>query len=185
MVHCIFFYSYGPFEFYIIHQTNSIALKDKSQKEINKAIKEIIKESQPKSIRSDNGSEFISKEFKKILHDNNINQVLSTPGLPQSNGNIERFNGILKNLITKDLLYNNTYNWYKSLPRLIENYNNTYQSTIRDTPNNIITDPDKLIEIRRRIYRMTIIFCYKNCDDLTFDKKSVKVQNYKINSLIS
>ena len=81
------------------------ALKDKSQKEINKAIKEIIKESQPKSIRSDNGSEFISKDFKKILHDNNIKQVLSTPGLPLSNGNIERFNGILKNLITKDLLY--------------------------------------------------------------------------------
>ena len=73
------------------------ALKDKSQKEINKAIKEILKESQPKSIRSDNGSEFISKDFKKILHDNNIKQVLSTPGLPQSNGNIERFNGILKN----------------------------------------------------------------------------------------
>ena len=39
------------------------ALKDNSQKEINKAIKEIIKKSQPKSIRSDNGSEFISKEF--------------------------------------------------------------------------------------------------------------------------
>ena len=61
-------------------------------------------------------------------------------------------------MITKDLLFNNTYNWYKSLPRLIENYNNTYQSTIRDTPNNvdIITDPDKLIEIRRRIYNNVI-----------------------------
>ena len=41
----------------------SEALKDKSQKEINKAIKEIIKESHPKSIRSDNGSELISKDF--------------------------------------------------------------------------------------------------------------------------
>ena len=61
-------------------------------------------------------------------------------------------------MITKDLLYNNTYNWYKSLPRLIENYNNTYQSTIRDTPNNvdITTDPDKLIEIKRRIYNNVI-----------------------------
>ena len=82
---------------------------------------------------------------------------MSTPGLPQSNGNIERFNGILKNLISKDLLYNNIYNWYKSLPRLIENYNNTYQSTIRNTSNNvdIITDPDKLIGIRR-IYNKVI-----------------------------
>ena len=41
----------------------SKALKDKSQKEINKAIKQIFKEYKPKSIRSDNGSEFISKEF--------------------------------------------------------------------------------------------------------------------------
>ena len=41
----------------------SIALKDFTQKGVNKGIREIIKKSQPKSIRSDNGSEFISKEF--------------------------------------------------------------------------------------------------------------------------
>ena len=104
---------------------------------------------------------------------------MSTPGLPQSNGNIERFNGILKNLITKDLLYNNTYNWYKSLPRLIENYNNTYQSTIRDTPNNIdiITDPDKLIEIKRRIYNNVI----SKRNSLT---KSLAFSKYKVGDIV-
>ena len=44
----------------------SIALKDKSQKEINKAIKEIIKESQPKSIRSDKEAILFQKNFKKF-----------------------------------------------------------------------------------------------------------------------
>ena len=93
----------------------------------------------------------------------------------QSNGNIERFNGILKNLITKDLLYNNTYNWYKSLPRLIENYNETYQTTIRGTPNNvdIITDPNKLIEIKRRIYNNVIS-----------KRKSITKSKYKVGDIV-
>ena len=52
------------------------ALKDKSSKSVNVAIKKIIKESQPRSIRSDNGSEFIRDSFKKILNDNNIKQIL-------------------------------------------------------------------------------------------------------------
>ena len=136
----------------------AVALKDKSQREVNNAIGKIINQSQPKSIRSDNGSEFISQSFKKILKDNNVKQVLSSPGLPQSNGQVERFNGILKNLINKDLMYNNAYNWFDSLQKLIENYNNTYQSTIRDTPNNIdaLTDENKLIDIRRRIYNAVI-----------------------------
>lgn len=136
----------------------AVALKDKSNREANRGIKNIISDARPKSIRSDNGSEFISQSFKKILKDNNIKQVLSSPGLPQSNGNIERFNGILKNMINKDLMYNNTYNWFTPLQKLVDNYNNSYHTTIKETPNNIdsLDDENKLIDIRRRIYNAVI-----------------------------
>ena len=36
-----------------------------------------------KAIRSDNGSEFINKNFVEFLNNNNIKQVLSEPGKPQ------------------------------------------------------------------------------------------------------
>ena len=160
-----------------------VALKDKSQREVNKGIREIIKESNPRSIRSDNGSEFISQSFKDILKNNNIKQVLSSPGLPQSNGQVERFNGILKNLINKDLMYSNTYNWYKPLSKLIDNYNNTYQTTIRDTPNNIdaLTDEVRLSEIRKRIYN-TVISKRGSLSKSKFkigDKVTLKMYNEK------
>ena len=136
----------------------AVALKNKEQSQVNAGIKKIIKQLRPKSIRSDNGSEFIAESFKKILRDNDITQVLSLPGKPQSNGNIERFNGTLKNAISKDLAHNNSYDWHTSLPIIIKNYNNSYQYTIKDTPNNVnkLDDNDEKTEIRNRIYDKVI-----------------------------
>ena len=134
------------------------ALKDKSSKSVNVAIKKIIKESQPRSIRSDNGSEFISDSFKKILNDNNIKQILSLPAKPQSNGNIERYNGTIKKLINKDMQYNNTNNWVDSLQQLNDNYNNTIQRVTKSTPNEVdnIDDKNELNEIKENIYKNVI-----------------------------
>lgn len=132
----------------------AVALKNKSQSQVNAGIKKIISLSNPKSIRSDNGSEFIADSFKSILKDNNISQVLSLPGKPQSNGNIERFNGTLKRAINKDLMYEQSYDWHTSLSTLINNYNNTYQYTIKDTPDNVdkLIDYIDKVEIKNRIY---------------------------------
>ena len=59
------------------------------------------------------------------------------PGKPQSNGSIERFNGTLKGLIRKALTYEQSDDWVKMLPKLVENYNNSKHSTTRKTPNEI------------------------------------------------
>jgi transposase InsO family protein len=89
------------------------------------------------SIRSDNGSEFIADNFKKILTKHNIKQVFSLPSKPQSNGNIERFNQTLKKLIKMDMRVNNNYDWPNSLNELVDNYNNTIQDTTNKIPNDI------------------------------------------------
>ena len=134
------------------------ALKDKSAKSVNVAIRKIINDSKPRSIRSDNGSEFINESFKKILSDNNIKQVFSSAGAPQSNGNIERFNGTIKRLINKDLQYNNTNNWVDSLQQLNDNYNNTIQRVTKSTPNLVddIVDKTELNEVKDNIYKTVI-----------------------------
>ena len=106
------------------------------------------------SIRSDNGSEFISKEFKKLLQDRNIKQVFSLPHTPQSNGQVERFNGIIKRLIRQFLYINNSYDWVKNLQTLVDNYNSSYQETIKDTPNNVEeADEDKKKVVKDNIYK--------------------------------
>ena len=109
-------------------------------------------------VQLDNGSEFISDSFKKILEDNNIKQILSLPAKPQSNRNIERFNGTIKKLINKDMQYNNTNNWVDSLQQLNDNYNNTIQRVTKSTPNEVdnIDDKNELNEIKENIYKNVI-----------------------------
>lgn len=46
----------------------------------------------PKYIRTDNGPEFISKEYKQWCQKNNVTPVYAEPGKPMQNGYVERFN---------------------------------------------------------------------------------------------
>ncbi len=71
----------------------------KQIKKYYKDFKKIYNKSKIKAIRSDNGSEFINKNFVEFLDKNNIKQVLSEPGKPQSNGMIERANASMKEII--------------------------------------------------------------------------------------
>lgn len=47
----------------------------------------------PKTIRLDNGPEFISKVLDKWAHENKVTLDFSRPGKPTDNGFIESFNG--------------------------------------------------------------------------------------------
>ena len=84
----------------------SIALKNKTDKEVLQGFKKFYNKSKIKAIRSDNGSEFINKNFVEFLNKNNIKQVLSEQRKPQSNGMIERENASIKEVIQKSLEIN-------------------------------------------------------------------------------
>jgi putative transposase len=45
---------------------------------------------------SDNGPQFIAKDFKEYIRNQGMDHVRTSPYYPQSNGKIERFNGTLK-----------------------------------------------------------------------------------------
>ena len=94
----------------------SVAMKNKTHTEALKAFKKMYKQSKVRAIRSDNGSEFINKKFVDFLKENNIKQVLSEAGKPQSNGMIERANATIKELIQKSIELDENFDWVKNLP---------------------------------------------------------------------
>ena len=108
-------------------------LENKEGRTVSEAMQRILNKMPflPTSVRSDNGSEFISKEFKKLLKDNNIKQILSLPHKPQSNGNIERFNRTLKRLLQQYMTFEDNQDWISILQQLIDNYNETVSDTTK------------------------------------------------------
>jgi len=115
----------------------SIALKNKTNAEVLAGFKKIYNKSKTKAVRSDNGSEFINKKFKDYLEKNDIKQILSEAGKPQSNGMIERANATIKELIEKALEINPKFDWVKHMDKLTENINNTQHRITGYTPNEI------------------------------------------------
>ena len=67
------------------------------------------------------------------------------------NSIVERFNRTLANLINKYRIHSKSYDWPKYLPTLVQNYNNTYHSTIKATPLDVFegndTNKQKVIEV--------------------------------------
>ena len=105
-------------------------LPNKQGATVAKAMQSVIDESKaaktvlPRLMRSDNGSEFISREFKAVLTGIGCKQRFSEPHQPRHNAMIERFNKTIKGLIYK---YMTQYNAGKiddaALQKLVSNYN--------------------------------------------------------------
>ena len=112
----------------------SIPMKNKEDTTTLTAFKKIMKINKFKSVRSDNGSEFVSDIMKAYCKKQKIKQVFSSPHLPQSNGAIERQNGTLKRLIFKQIQINENYDWAKNINTLTNNLNNTIIRQFQKTP---------------------------------------------------
>lgn len=87
----------------------------------------------PATIQSDNGKEFVNKDFEFLFDVFNIKHIFIPAYNPQSNGMIERFNRTLKNSIFQT----DVKNWVNNLEILINKYNNSIHSSIKDKPINI------------------------------------------------
>ncbi|GJX67573.1 retrovirus-related pol polyprotein from transposon TNT 1-94 [Tanacetum coccineum] len=78
-------------------------LKEKSQAfEVFKKFKAMVEKEKGlkiKSMRSDRGGEFLSKEFNKFCEDNGIRRFLTAPYSPQQNGVVERKNRTILNMV--------------------------------------------------------------------------------------
>ena len=113
-------------------------LKDKTSLSCAKAFSNILAglPKIPKSVMSDNGTEFTGNEFVKLLQDFNIQQKFVTPYSPQSNGLVERVNSTLLNVLTG--LCPVPTDWDKYLKQAVIIYNNTLHSEINRTPSELL-----------------------------------------------
>jgi putative transposase len=83
------------FSRYIVHWEIREAMTQREIEIILQRAKEQFPDARPRII-SDNGPQFISKEFKEFIRISGMTHVRTSPYYPQSNGKIERFHQSLK-----------------------------------------------------------------------------------------
>jgi len=112
----------------------AVPLKSKTTHEVLEALKKIIKDSgrKPEKIWSDAGGEFVSKEVKSWLKENNI--TLYHTYSENKSSIVERFNRTLKTKMWVLFTENQDRRYIDDLPKLIKKYNNTFHRTINMTP---------------------------------------------------
>ncbi|WVZ76321.1 hypothetical protein U9M48_024305 [Paspalum notatum var. saurae] len=87
----------------------------------------------PKRIISDRGSQFTSR-FWEQLHDSLDSKLwFSTAYHPQTDGQTERTNQILEDMLRACAIQYGT-SWDKSLPYAVFSYNNSYQASLKKSP---------------------------------------------------
>lgn len=94
----------------------------------------------PKNLNADN--EFNTKMLNEYFQKNNITCHFSEVGEINKNAIVERFNRTLAGLLQKWRQATKGRTWYKVLPEIIENYNNTYHRTVKAKPVDIFSGDD-------------------------------------------
>ena len=84
------------------------------------------------SIKTDNGPQFVSKEFEAYLEDNNIERRVSTPLWPQASGEVERQNRRL--LKAMRVARSEGRDWQKELQKFLLGYRSTPHTTTGVSP---------------------------------------------------
>ena len=80
----------------------------------------------PKYIRTDNGPEFISHEYKEWCRHHDIRRVYSEPGKPMQNGYVERFNRTFREDILDAYLFSSVSQFQVIADKIIEDYNDNH-----------------------------------------------------------
>lgn len=81
---------------YIVHWDLREAMKETDIELILQRARELHPEARPRAI-TDNGPQFIAKDFKEFIRISGMTHVKTSPFYPQSNGKIERFHKTIKN----------------------------------------------------------------------------------------
>ena len=112
-----------------------VPLKNKETNSVIKAFRYIIGNYGSSEICiSDNGREFTSEKFKNFLKFYNTKKVEIAPFHPSSQGLAERINKEINKLLR---IYTNELkitNWDELIPTIMLTINNTYNSSIKETP---------------------------------------------------
>jgi hypothetical protein len=87
----------------------------------------------PKTIYSDQGSEFKNASFQKLLNKHNIQIIFALEHAPF----VGSFNKTMKNRMMKYMKLKNTSNWSKIMSPALDAYNYSPHSTTKIAPNKV------------------------------------------------
>lgn len=117
-----------------------VALKNKNADSMLEGFKELVQVllSENKAIavlQTDNGTEYTNKTLQDYFESEGIVHSLCQKDDKKCMGVAERFNRTLKGMINKYLEQNSTSKWIDILPKIVNNYNNSYHTSIKMAPN--------------------------------------------------
>lgn len=111
-------------------------LYDKTAKSILEATKHIFSERKPLKVRTDAGSEFNNRYFKKYMNDNDI-YFFTTKNPPKANY-VERVQKTFKVMMYRMMRKNRSYRYIETLQNLVNNYNaSPHRSLGNVAPNDV------------------------------------------------
>lgn len=114
-----------------------VFLKRISSDVIIKAMKEIFsKLGLPRTIRTDNGRQYVSDEFKSFCTENNISVIRTPPYWPQANGEVENMN---KSLVKRlKIAAANKRDYKEEIQKFLLMYNVTPHGTTGSAPSELM-----------------------------------------------
>jgi len=132
---------------YIVHWDLRESMTEADIEIILQRAKELYPEVRPRII-SDNGPQFIAKDFKEFIRISGMTHVRTSPFHPQSNGKIERWHKSIKG----ECIRPGTPLSLEDARRLVERYVEHYSNVRLNSAIGYITPKDKLAERQQEIH---------------------------------
>lgn len=119
-------------------------LKTKQGKEVGKSLGSILREGRsPNRIRTDKGSEFKSKEVKKILEKHHIQHLYAQNETKAAIA--ERVIKTIKSKLYRYFTFKRDYTYIDRLQDFVNSYNTTYHRSIGMAPNQVTKDNETIV----------------------------------------
>jgi len=134
---------------YIVHYDLRESMTEKDVQLIVQKAKELYPEANPRII-SDNGKQFIAKDFKELIRFHGMTHVTTSPYYPQSNGKIERWHKTIKS----ESIRPGAPISFEDAKRLIAKYVLYYNNTRLHSAIGYVTPKDKLEGRENLIHQM-------------------------------
>lgn len=157
----------------------------------------------PRTLISDRGTSFTSKEFESYIQNVGVKHVLNAVATPRANGQIERYNRSILSSLTALCHGNDDRHWDKHVPDVQWSLNNTINQSTGKSPMEIImgrpsihiseghlhdiNDKNEKIDVNVQKIRDEASFNITKQQEkmkLRYDKKRCKARKYEVDDLV-
>ena len=132
---------------YVVHWDIRESMKELDVELVLQRAKELYPEARPRLI-SDNGPQFVARDFKEFVRLSGMTHVRTSPYYPQSNGKLERFNGTCK----RECIRPKAPVSLEDALRLVEKFVEHYNTQRLHSAIGFITPQDKLLGREEEIF---------------------------------